>query len=351
MKPRLLRRIIILVFAVSLPIFMTIAQVTASGVEFFWESIDVVMDVQPNGDFWVTETQHYQLTPIAPTKRYRYIPLDRIQEIKDVSVTENGQNLNAATETNNRQFWIRWQHSLNPQGSHIFVLKYRVVDGLHASGDKAQVYWQAIFPDRAAIVQSGTVTVHLPDTVTGPIENEVTNGFADSSQTPNDHTLKFVMNGNLPPGKAMTVKLTFPATSLDLPQRSAFSQWQLQIDRILRFISDNFFWLIGVLIFIGFLLYGIIEDLWSRRCPQCHRFTLKTTTQLLVAPTPQQTGNERVTHECRHCTYYATYEQPVDYATARGGSSSDWHGGGGYGGGYGGGGSSGGGGDGGGGGG
>jgi hypothetical protein len=68
----------------------------ASEVPFYWEAINVDMDVQPNGDMWVTETQHYMFQSSDSNERYRYIPLDRVDEITDVTVTEKGQALDAS---------------------------------------------------------------------------------------------------------------------------------------------------------------------------------------------------------------------------------------------------------------
>jgi hypothetical protein len=67
----------------------------ASEVPFYWDSIQVEMDVQPNGDMWVTETHHYVFTAAYTNERYRYIPLNKVDEIADVTVTENEQRIAA----------------------------------------------------------------------------------------------------------------------------------------------------------------------------------------------------------------------------------------------------------------
>ncbi len=51
---------------------------------FYWEFINVEIDVQENGDMLITETQKYVFTGPHTNKRYRYIPLDRVDRIDSV---------------------------------------------------------------------------------------------------------------------------------------------------------------------------------------------------------------------------------------------------------------------------
>ena len=43
---------------------------------FYWEYINVDIDVQENGDMWVTEVQRYVFTAPHTNQRYRWLPLD-----------------------------------------------------------------------------------------------------------------------------------------------------------------------------------------------------------------------------------------------------------------------------------
>jgi hypothetical protein len=106
----------------------------------------------------VTETQKYVFTADYTNERYRYIPLDKVDEIKDVTVTENNQIIPSSTGTENNQLWIRWQHQLKAPDSHTFVIKYRVVGGLQLDGENTLVYWKAIAAGRKAPINSGKVT-------------------------------------------------------------------------------------------------------------------------------------------------------------------------------------------------
>ena len=136
---------------------------------YYWDYINVGIEVQNNGDMLITETQKYVFTKPYSNQRYRYIPLDKVDGIRDIAVTEDGQQLVAQTGIKNQQMWIQWQHPLNPPEEHTFELTYRVVGGLHLDKKGDRVYWKAIFPDRGAPIQQSTVTVKLPESLSHKI--------------------------------------------------------------------------------------------------------------------------------------------------------------------------------------
>ena len=157
---------------VAIPIAVLPGQALAADpVPFYWDFINVDIDVQGNGDMLVTETQKYVFTASHTNERYRYIPLDKVDSIDSIEVSEEGQVLTATTGTKNNQLWIKWNHALNASESHTFVLKYRIIGGLHIKDDGDQVYWKAIFKDRDAPIQNSKVIVHLPASLVGQILN------------------------------------------------------------------------------------------------------------------------------------------------------------------------------------
>jgi len=114
---------------------------TAQGLgPFYWDFINVDIDVQENGDMLITETQKYVFTSNYTNERCRWIPLDKVDAIGDVQVSEEGNILSATTGVKNNQLWVKWTHALSPPESHTFVLKYRVIGGLHVYDDGDQVY-------------------------------------------------------------------------------------------------------------------------------------------------------------------------------------------------------------------
>ena len=66
---------------------------------FFWDSIDVDITLETDGDLLITETQTYVFTTQHTPERYRYIPLNGIDQITDVAVSENNEPLTVETGT------------------------------------------------------------------------------------------------------------------------------------------------------------------------------------------------------------------------------------------------------------
>lgn len=323
-QARQLRRMALAAIAALATALISLTHVTASEVPFYWDSINVDIDLQQNGEMWVTETQHYIFKANYTNQRYRYIPLNRIDEIKDVTVTEAGQPLSVTTGTENGQFWIRWQHPLNPPEPHIFVLKYRVIGGLQVGIDNTQVAWKAIFSDRKASIQSAKVTVHLPEALSGRVHDYTTVGVPAISQTIDNRTLEFAARQALQPGDELEIQFRFFSINLNLPQ----SQWQKSgMNGILLFLSQNFLYILcglPILAIVLLFLRGMIRD---RRCPQCQKLTLTTQSRLLVSPTPYANGKESVIEHCNHCSYHQQFERSISYFGESVGNNDSWSGG------------------------
>jgi hypothetical protein len=193
---------------------------------FYWGFINVDISVQDNGDMLVTETQKYVFTAAHTNERYRWIPLDKVAAIESVEVLEEGQVLSATTGIENNQFWIKWQHELNPPESRTFLLKYRVVGGLHIHEDGDQVLWKALFKERDAPIQGGNVTVRLPESLAGQIIEINSFGAPSDAQTVDSQTVKFTVLEPLPPGEELEVQVKFNHGVINTP----IPQWQQQPD-------------------------------------------------------------------------------------------------------------------------
>jgi hypothetical protein len=77
--------LVMLILALFLTAHMVSAQEPSP---FYWEFINVEIDVQENGDMLVTETQKYVFTAPHTNERYRWIPLDKVDSIENVQVFE-----------------------------------------------------------------------------------------------------------------------------------------------------------------------------------------------------------------------------------------------------------------------
>ena len=231
---KLIRRFFFFASALLLTLALSITDIQAQTMPFFWEFINADIAVQNNGDMLVTETQKYTFTSNHTNQRYRYIPLDKVKQITDVSVSENNQIIPSDTGIKNNQLWISWKHPLNPPESHTFVIKYRVVGGLQESGNNLQVYWKAIFSERNSTIQRSRVTVSFPLELAGKILEYQSFGIPNQAKKIDDKTIEFTAKKALPPQTDLEVQITFPKGILNVSD--VYSGGSSSGNRILFFL-------------------------------------------------------------------------------------------------------------------
>jgi len=275
MKKVLIKRIGFCLIAILVTVLITFTHAVAQEVPFYWDYINVNIDVQTNGDMLVTEEQKYVFKSDYSNQRYRYIRLDKVDEIKDVTVQENNKIIPSETGIENNQLWIRWQHQLKPLESHIFVLKYRVIGGLHINNENTQVYWKAIFADRKAPIQAAKVRVQLPEALSGKVLEFMKFGTPATARQVNPRIFEFVANQPILPKEILEVQIKFPSEILNISK----PHWQ----------QSNFWgsWkiILAGLFVLVFFLTKIGLAINNRQCPQCKKNTLNWTYQLFDVTT------------------------------------------------------------------
>ena len=286
------KRIILLSVALVFGFFIAVAQANTSNLPFYWDFINVDIEVEANGDMLVTETQKYVFNSNYPNTRSRYIPLDKVDAIKDVTVEdENGQLIPSSTGKQNNELWIRWSHPLNPPESHIFVLKYRLIGGLQVDEKNTQVYWKAIFANRKSPIENATVKVKLPPSLAGKVISFESFGTKAVSRQLDNTTFEFVAR-SVAPGKELEVQVTFPTEILQVSQpnwqKKAKTDWLDTID-IISWLSNNvgsvLYFIVFALILPGYFIISIIKIIRRSYCPQCHKFSIKRTSVVSITPT------------------------------------------------------------------
>ncbi|MDU9050952.1 MAG: DUF2207 domain-containing protein [Candidatus Electrothrix sp. Rat3] len=257
--------------AIVLAVFLLNAQTaSAKSPPFYWDFINVLIDVQGNGDMLVTETQKYVFTGPHTNERYRYIPLDKVDGIDQIEVYEGDEKLPFSTNIKNGQRWIKWRHELNPPESHTFVLKYRIKGGIQVHGEEDWVYVKAIFKDRSAPIQSGKVTVRLPDALAGQITSFKNFGVPAEARQIDERTVEFVAKGTMEPGTELEVRVAVPHEVLQLPEqpRKNSAYWKKKAAELKHYSSgkkstwetDRSAWIVGIIlaiiVFIIILIFG-----------------------------------------------------------------------------------------------
>ncbi|MBD2298195.1 DUF2207 domain-containing protein [Nostoc sp. FACHB-190] len=249
MSKKLVARLLLFCFTFVLGFTFTIHNVQAESAPFYWEFINVDIAVQPNGDMLVTETQKYNFTGEYNHLRSRYIPLDKVDRITEVSVSENGQVLPSKTSTVNNQFWIRWEHQLQPPESSTFVLKYRVIGGLRVNHNYAQVDWEAIFSDRKAPIKQAQVRVEFPEELTTKIKTFQSFGVVANIRRVDTKTIEAVTKQFLEPGKGLEIQVIFDRAGTKIET----SGWQST-----QFFYERLLWILSGLLVVGMPLFLII---------------------------------------------------------------------------------------------
>ena len=232
---------------------------------FYWDFMNVVIEVQENGDMLVTETQQYVFTASHTNERSRWLPLDKVDRIEGVEVFEDGRILASTTEIVNNQVWIRWRHPLSPPATHTFVLHYRVIGGLHMHDEGDKVFWKAIFQHHKAPILSAKVIVRLPASLAGRVRSFTSFGVPASARQLDARTVEFLSRGALPPGKALEVAVIFPHGLLKAP----IPQWHRHPGVLKGLLSSKLLGLMGVLALVGWILYDYYS--LTFRCPKCHK--------------------------------------------------------------------------------
>lgn len=309
-------RFCIAVFTCLLCLSIGLAQAASP---FFWDAIDVDINLETNGDLLVTETQKYVFTQNHSNQRYRYIPLDAVNSITDVSVTENNEPLPVETGIRNNNYWIRWQHPLTPPESHTFKLQYRAVGAVQVNGNRSQIYWNALFPERSAAINRGKVTVHVPDALAGKVTQFRGEGVDTQNRKLNPTTFEFVASGALEPQQALNIRISFPSNLLPLPQgqTATWTKGPSPIDPLLPWLFPS-----GILLTI----LGTVVTV-RKRCPNCGKLALKRSNRVVKQATRYSNGTREVNHSCQRCNYDRTFNQKIFRKSSTSSSSAGAFGG------------------------
>ncbi len=285
------RRTLAVLCALLLALLIVPATASAAPQPPYFQSFDVEIDIRPNGDFWVTENQTVRFGPSTARRGFREIPLDRVEQITDVTVSEPGSQYRRAGSTSGLQvsrqgdslqvslqtgrsaqetpftyqaerqegfLRIEWWFPPTSNASRTFLVRYRVVGGLRYYPGGDQLFWKAIYEERSLPIESARVVVRLPADLT-PDQLRMAaypEGLGFTGELVDPHTVEFDGRG-LPEETGLEVRVQFPHGLVSGQAPS----WQAEVDRA-EWYNENLRPVLNFFLGVGGLLILLVGSLW-----------------------------------------------------------------------------------------
>ena len=184
---------------------------------FHWTEYDYDVDILDNGDMLFRVTMGFAFDSGSFSQGYYSFDMDRLDDVRDVTVFEGSQPYIQVGEervggfqvNKGGEFEVLWWFPPTANAERTFTLTYRVVGGLRVYDGGDQFYWDFYAGDRSGHIDSGAITVHLPQAAS-PYAVQVA---VEPGGTPlaliDDHTVQAQVFG-LPANQAVVLRLQFP---------------------------------------------------------------------------------------------------------------------------------------------
>ncbi|BCX02567.1 MAG: hypothetical protein KatS3mg053_0505 [Candidatus Roseilinea sp.] len=238
----------------AVAVVLTPAVVHAETKSLVWTRLDTEIEVQPNGDLKITETNVIDFTSGTFSWGFRDIELSRVTDVRDIVVTESGQPLETEiVYTDDNKLRIKY-YFLRParDEQRTFVLNYTVVGATRYYDAGDQVFWAAVYPERNGFaVQNARAVVRLPAGATAT-NAEVYGVRADVKGLGESVVVAEALQP-IPSGDQMEIRVQFPHGIIT----GGPPPWQRAYDERRRFEEtekpryDFFTLLAALLIFFG----------------------------------------------------------------------------------------------------
>jgi uncharacterized membrane protein YgcG len=205
----------------------------------YWERYDVNIAVQTDSDMLIEEIQEIAFTSGTFTFGFAAIPLDRVEQITDISVSEltpDGERAYTPNSTASYGFTtqefegnleINWYFPAVSNTTRTYILRYRVIGGVRIYEGGDQVWWKAIPPDHNFSIRSATVTVMPPETFPKEQLTVDSYGAPVSNIAYTDRGAVVFTARDIPPDQELEVRVQFPHGVIEAEPPA----WQAAFDR------------------------------------------------------------------------------------------------------------------------
>ncbi|MBI1879373.1 MAG: DUF2207 domain-containing protein, partial [Chloroflexi bacterium] len=225
-----------------------------------WQRYDVNLTVQQNADILVEETQEIRFTSGTFTFGFAAIPLDRVERITDLQVSEivnsseraytpnSSSEYGFTTSTNEGNLEITWYFPPTGNSVHTYILRYQVIGGLRIYPDGDQIWWKAIAPDHNFDILESQVIVTLPQTFPKS-QLVVTSYGAKAVASYTDRGQVVFTAQNIPADQELEVRVQFPHGAV----QGAAPAWQAADDRRRQWgpVVGGMFGALGLVTLVG----------------------------------------------------------------------------------------------------
>jgi uncharacterized membrane protein YgcG len=212
-----------LLLAIGLGLIWQTNSAQAQDKTLVWDRYDVNLTVEPNSDILVEEIQEIDFSSGTFRFGFASIPLDRVEDITDISVSEINPNgteqsytpnstgqYGFTTGVNEGNLEVTWYFPPTSNSRHTYVLRYRVKGGLRMYDEGDQVWWKAIAPDHNFPIRNATVTVTPPETFRKSELTVDSYGAPVEGASYTDRGSVVFVAREIPPGEELEVRVQFP---------------------------------------------------------------------------------------------------------------------------------------------
>ncbi|MDQ5853521.1 MAG: DUF2207 domain-containing protein [Chloroflexota bacterium] len=236
------------------------------------ERRDARITIQPSGDVRFVETWEVNFIGGPFRFAFRSIPLDRVTDITDWRVSEDGQQyaengsenpntFDVTTENGERK--ITWYFPETSDATRTFLLEYTLRGALRIYPDGDQFFWKFIESDRDYTINSSQVLLTLPAAFAANQLRSTTylNGTEqqEAARPFDQQTVEFI-GGPFPSGTEWELRTQFPHGVVT----ATVQPWQAREDRApvynLIFLAASVLTLIGGLLGLYLLWYARGRD-------------------------------------------------------------------------------------------
>lgn len=223
-------RILFLSTVVCLLVAGVLPAAVLAGKDYYAETFDVLVDIQPDGSLLVTETVTFRFDGGPFTYVFREIPrveLDDIQVLetsKDGIVLPLGGDAGQAEIVEGDPVRVTWHFEPTRDSTHVFVLSYRVEGAIQHGTEADSLLWRAIPAGHEYLVERSFIQIRYPSGLV-PLGDPALHGSAFEMEEGQGKVI--FTTSAIPPDTEVKAELSFPAGNL----ASQPPAWQRELEQ------------------------------------------------------------------------------------------------------------------------